>query len=112
MLSIRWTASEGWQAPKIHPIEDLKLHPATSSLHYAFQCFEGTKAYKDKLGRLRLFRPHMNMQRLKRSAARLALPIFDESQAVDVLARFVACEERFVPRYVIAESRDVACFGH
>ena len=98
MLSIPWTASHGWQVPKIHPIEDLKLHPATSSLQYAFQCFEGAKAYKDKAGQLRLFRPNMNMQRLKRSASRLALPIFDETQAVEALAKFVACEERFVPQ--------------
>jgi branched-subunit amino acid aminotransferase/4-amino-4-deoxychorismate lyase len=47
-------------------------------LHYAVECFEGMKAYKGKDGRLRLFRPEMNMDRLARSAARLTLPQFDK----------------------------------
>lgn len=47
-------------------------------LHYAVESFEGMKAYKGKDGRLRLFRPEMNMDRLARSAARLTLPQFDK----------------------------------
>jgi hypothetical protein len=39
------------------------------------QLFEGMKAYKDKQGRVRLFRPMLNMQRMWRSAERLALPV-------------------------------------
>ena len=47
-------------------------------LHYGVECFEGMKAYKGKDGRLRLFRPNMNMDRLARSASRLTLPHFDK----------------------------------
>jgi branched-subunit amino acid aminotransferase/4-amino-4-deoxychorismate lyase len=47
-------------------------------LHYAVECFEGMKAYKGKDGRLRLFRPEMNIDRLARSVARLTLPKFDK----------------------------------
>jgi branched-chain amino acid aminotransferase len=98
MLSVRWTATTGWEAPRIHPLEELRLHPATSSLHYGFQCFEGTKVYKDAAGRLRLFRPDMNMRRLNVSAERLSLPTFDAESAVQLLARFASYEERFVPQ--------------
>ncbi|TNN49728.1 Branched-chain-amino-acid aminotransferase, cytosolic [Liparis tanakae] len=34
MLTIEWSASEGWQAPLIKPFGNLTLHPACSSLHY------------------------------------------------------------------------------
>ncbi len=39
------------------------------------QCFEGLKAYKDKHGNARLFRPDMNMKRMNKSMARLAMPV-------------------------------------
>ena len=33
------------------------------------------KAYKDKNGNIRLFRPMLNMDRMSRSASRLSLPV-------------------------------------
>jgi branched-subunit amino acid aminotransferase/4-amino-4-deoxychorismate lyase len=33
------------------------------------------KAYKDKNGKIRLFRPDMNMARMNRSTERIALPV-------------------------------------
>lgn len=40
-----------------------------------FEIFEGMKAYKDKNGKTRLFRPDKNHERLTKSAQRLALPV-------------------------------------
>ncbi len=37
--------------------------------------FEGMKAYKRQGGRAVLFRPEMNMARMRRSAERVALPV-------------------------------------
>lgn len=37
MLTIEWSATEGWQAPLIKPFGNLSLHPACSSLHYGIQ---------------------------------------------------------------------------
>lgn len=33
------------------------------------------KAYKDEHGKIRLFRPDMNMARMNKSTARIALPV-------------------------------------
>lgn len=33
------------------------------------------KAYKDEHGKIRLFRPDMNMARMNRSTSRIALPV-------------------------------------
>ncbi|QKX56334.1 uncharacterized protein TRUGW13939_03435 [Talaromyces rugulosus] len=97
MLSIEWTASEGWFAPRITPYQNLSLDPATCVLHYAFTCFEGMKAYKDKEGRIRLFRPNKNMERLNQSAARIALPTFDGDAFTKLIAEFVKKDGSFIP---------------
>lgn len=97
MLSIEWTASDGWLAPRITPYQNLSLDPATCVFHYAFEAFEGMKAYKDKDGRVRLFRPEKNMARLNKSAARIALPTFDGEAFTKLIAQFCQLEDRFIP---------------
>ncbi|KAI0178602.1 branched-chain-amino-acid aminotransferase [Hypoxylon sp. FL1284] len=97
MLTIEWTHADGWLAPSIRPYQNLSLDPATCVFHYAFECFEGMKAYKDSQGAIRLFRPDKNMERFNRSAARIALPTFSPTAAIDLIARFAKLEERFIP---------------
>lgn len=55
------------------------------------------KAYKDKSGNVRLFRPDKNMARLNKSVARIALPTFDGKAVIELLRKFVKLEERFIP---------------
>ena len=75
MLTIEYDSSKGWGTPKIVPYGKLSLDPSASVLHYGLECFEGMKAYKDKQGNVRMFRPDMNMKRLASSVERLALPV-------------------------------------
>ncbi|KAK2626193.1 hypothetical protein QTJ16_004455 [Diplocarpon rosae] len=97
MLSLEWTASTGWLAPRITPYQNLSLDPASCVFHYAFECFEGMKAYKDGKGQVRLFRPQKNMSRMNKSSARIALPTFDHSAMIQLISKFVQIEERFIP---------------
>lgn len=66
-----------WGCPEIKPFQSLLLHPFNSSLHYAVQCYEGLKAYKNERGQIRLFRPECNMMRFKHSSKCISLPDFD-----------------------------------
>ncbi|KAK9793128.1 putative Branched-chain amino acid aminotransferase [Seiridium cardinale] len=97
MLTIEWTQQDGWLAPQITPYQNLSLDPATCVFHYAFECFEGMKAYKDKSGNVRLFRPDKNMERFNKSSARIALPTFEPTALIDLIAKFAKLEERFIP---------------
>ncbi|KAJ5889766.1 hypothetical protein N7504_010576 [Penicillium tannophilum] len=97
MISIEWTAEDGWHTPRIVPYQNLSLDPSTCVFHYAFECFEGMKAYKDKTGGTRLFRPNKNMERLNKSSARIALPKFDGDELVKLIGEFVKLEDRFIP---------------
>jgi branched-chain amino acid aminotransferase len=75
MLNIEWNLQDGWSTPIIQPYGKISLEPSAMVFHYSFECFEGLKAYKDKNGRVRLFRPDMNMNRFKLSSKRLTLPV-------------------------------------
>jgi branched-chain amino acid aminotransferase len=97
MLSIEWTAAQGWLPPRITPYQNLSLDPATCVFHYAFECFEGMKAYKNSNGQINLFRPDKNMARLNKSSARIALPTVKPEALLNLISRFVSLEERFIP---------------
>lgn len=97
MLSLEWTASQGWLPPRITPYQNLSLDPATCVFHYAFTAFEGMKAYKDADGNVRLFRPDKNMERLNKSSARLAMPAFDGEAMTKLIGELLKVDDRFIP---------------
>lgn len=97
MLAVEWTKENGWAVPEIRPYGPLQLDPAAVVLHYAFECFEGLKAFKDDKGKVRLFRPDKNMARLNKSCARICLPGFDGDQLTELIGKLVAMEERLIP---------------
>lgn len=97
MLACEWDASSGWAKPKITPYQNLSLDPATCVFHYGFECFEGMKAYKDKAGKTRLFRPEMNVARLARSGSRIALPEFDGKELIKAISEFVRTDADWIP---------------
>ncbi|KAG9310405.1 aminotransferase [Chiua virens] len=88
---------KGWSSPEIKPYGPLSLDPASSCFQYCSNVFEGMKAYLGADGKARLFRPEMNMRRLERSAARLALPPIDGDAVLELIKRFVQTEKRWIP---------------
>ena len=98
MLVIDWSHEAGWDAPRIIPYQPLQLDPASSSLHYALQAFEGMKAYIDDSNNVRLFRPDMNMKRMNNSAHRLLLPTFDGEEFIRCIEAFVRVERDWIPK--------------
>jgi branched-chain amino acid aminotransferase len=65
-----------WQTPQIMPYQAMTIEPSARVFHYGQAVFEGMKAYKDDDGRIFLFRPDQNFNRINKSAARLAIPEF------------------------------------
>ncbi|XP_042325207.1 branched-chain-amino-acid aminotransferase, cytosolic isoform X1 [Sceloporus undulatus] len=116
MLFIEWSLTSGWEAPHIKPLENLSLHPAVSAFHYAveprglteakllqmlwlneYTLFEGMKAYRGVDGKIRLFRPRLNMDRMLRSAVRATLPGFDKEELLECIRKLVEVEKEWVP---------------
>lgn len=97
MLSVTWTADEGWHNPRIEPYGPIPMDPATSVLHYAQEIFEGMKAYRHEDGSVWTFRPEANAERFARSARRLALPEMPVEMFVDSLQALVEIDVDWVP---------------
>lgn len=97
MLTVDWDAESGWGTPQIHPFGPITLDPSACVFHYGFELFEGLKAYRDAKGHLRMFRPNMNMIRMNKSAARIALPTFDGDELIKLIGKLVELDGHFVP---------------
>ncbi|KAH8235593.1 hypothetical protein KR032_003614, partial [Drosophila birchii] len=98
MLKIYYHKSlGGWQRPEITPLENLVMHPAAKVLHYAVELFEGMKAYRGVDGKIRIFRPDMNMNRMNLAAQRSGLPTFEGPEFVKCLSRLLSIDSEWVP---------------
>ncbi|CAL2050755.1 unnamed protein product [Caenorhabditis brenneri] len=97
MMTCDWSQDHGWHHPKIEPIGELKIHPGAKVLHYASELFEGMKAYRGVDNKIRMFRPEMNMARMKRTAIRAALPDFDCEEMIGVLTELLRLDQEWVP---------------
>lgn len=97
MFIMDYEKGKGWHDARIVPFGSLDLHPAETVLHYGSSIFEGMKAYKTEDGQIQLFRPRDNMERLNKSAERLALPTIDEDDLMEALTTYIDMERDYVP---------------
>ena len=86
-----------WGELEIIPYDSFALPPSTTCLHYAQGIFEGCKAYKNKEGKITLFRPEENFKRLNRSAERLCMPTVDEELVLEGLKKLIEIESDWIP---------------
>ena len=64
---------------------------------YDAQLYEGLKAYRGVDGRIRMFRPDRNMERMYNTALRTSLPGFDQQELLKCIKRLVQIEKDWVP---------------
>lgn len=98
MLHVEWSLANGWGKPVISPIKNLEIHPAAKCLHYSVEIFEGMKAYYGVDGKIRLFRPDLNINRFFKSTIRSALPEFDKEELMKCLKKLVSIEKDWIPK--------------
>jgi branched-chain amino acid aminotransferase len=92
MIRASWTAEAGWSAPTLQPYGPISLAPTASCLHYATECFEGMKLYRGHDGKLRLFRPTLNCNRMLMSTNRIALPAFPPAELLKLIVKLCATD--------------------
>lgn len=85
-----------WGSPEIVPYGPFPMAPSASVLHYGQAVFEGMKAYKDNSGDVWLFRPDQNIQRMNKSAERLAIPEFPEHLFHEGLLKLVDMDRDWI----------------
>ncbi|CCH42546.1 Branched-chain-amino-acid aminotransferase,mitochondrial [Wickerhamomyces ciferrii] len=98
MLQIKWNDKEGWASPQIIPYGPLSLDPSACVFHYAFELFEGLKAYRDSNDQIRMFRPDKNMIRMNNSADRIVLPTFDGEELIKSIGELIKLDKHLIPK--------------
>ncbi|NIA08565.1 MAG: branched-chain amino acid aminotransferase [Nitrospiraceae bacterium] len=97
MFLMDYTEGLGWHHARIVPYGNFPLDPAAACLHYGQSIFEGLKAYQGKDGRIKLFRPRDNMERLNRSAWRMCMPQIDKEESLEAIKALIRIDRRWVP---------------
>jgi branched-chain amino acid aminotransferase len=86
-----------WEKPQIVPFQNLSLSPATNFIHYGQSIFEGLKAFKCEDGKIRVFRPDANFNRMNLSAERLCMPQIPKEIFIDGLKELLLLEKDWIP---------------
>ena len=137
VYSARYGDNNDWigtysEKPHTTPAEESKLSPeATASLlasrnsfpelplvnytsQYGLGCFEGLKAFPQKDGSLKLFRPDENAKRMRRSMEGLLMPGFPEKLFVDAVVEVVRRNRKlgYAPVFDPAWAKENFTSGH
>ena len=86
-----------WGDFRIVPFDYLPMHPAMSSIHYGQSIFEGLKARKNDKNEIVIFRPEKNLERLNRSAVRMAMPQISEELFFQALDELLKLDNQWIP---------------
>ncbi|NLP14138.1 MAG: branched-chain amino acid aminotransferase [Clostridium sp.] len=97
MFVMDYTEGKGWHDPRIVPYGPISLEPSAMIFHYGQAVFEGLKAYKSADGKVLLFRPKKNMERINISNDRLCIPPIDVDFAVEACKTLVNLEKDWIP---------------
>ncbi|MBV7276267.1 branched-chain amino acid aminotransferase [Clostridium thailandense] len=94
----RWKDGK-WDEGQLVEDNMITISEASTSLHYGQQCFEGLKAYRTKDGRIQLFRPDRNAERMQDSCRRILMPEVSVEKFIDACVKVVKANEHYVPPY-------------
>lgn len=88
-----------WDEGTLIEDSNIVLNESAGVLQYAQTCFEGMKAYTTVDGKVVVFRPDMNAERMSDTAKRLEMPVFPEDRFVEAVEQVVKANLKFVPPY-------------
>ena len=88
-----------WDEGKLVEDNMLTISEASTALHYGQECFEGLKAYRTKDGKIQIFRPDQNANRMNNTNRRIMMPQIPVEKFVDACAQVVKANEAYVPPY-------------
>lgn len=88
-----------WQEGQLITDEAISIHEGAPSIHYAQQCFEGMKAQTAADGRVLLFRPELNSERMNSAAPRLLMPQVPKELFIEAVEETVRANYAWIPPY-------------
>lgn len=94
----KWVNGE-WDDGELIESSSVTVSEGAPALHYAQQCFEGMKAQTAEDGRVLLFRPNLNAERMHRTAERLLMPPVSDSLFINAVEQAVRANYRWIPPF-------------
>lgn len=91
------TGGGQWETCEAKPYGNLSLEPSSTILNYGQGIFEGIKAYRTEQGRIVIFRPHKNGQRMADGARRMLMPPVPTQVFVEAVSLAVRENAQWVP---------------
>ena len=88
-----------WGEIEVCSDEYLKLHMAATCLHYGQEAFEGLKAYRCPDGKVRIFRPEENAERLQSTCRGIMMPEVPTELFVEMVKKVVRLNQEWIPTY-------------
>ncbi len=88
-----------WGKLELSSEETLNIHMAATCLHYGQEAFEGLKAFRGKDGKIRVFRPEANAERLQSTCDGILMPLLPTEKFIEAVKMVVKANERFIPPY-------------
>lgn len=88
-----------WDEGVLTEDANVVINECAGVLQYAQTCFEGMKAYTTENGKIVVFRPDLNAQRMEDSCKRLEMPVFPKDRFVDAVVQTVKANAAYVPPF-------------
>ena len=97
---LRMTWKDGkWSKPKFVKEPWINMHIGAACLHYGQECFEGIKAFRQKDGKIAIFRPDENAKRMYRTAERTCMPPIPVDTFIECCKAVVKKNADYIPPY-------------
>ena len=97
MFVMEYDEGKGWHSWRVEPHAPFLIEPASAVLHYAQMMFEGMKAYRKLDGSIQLFRPDMNIARMKNTCERMCMPEVPGDLFMAGLKAVIEADKDWVP---------------
>ncbi len=97
MFIMDYSTELGWHDARIVPYGEISLSPAAMVFHYGQEMFEGMKAYRAADGRVLLFRPQKNIERMNNTNERMCIPKVDPDFVLEALSQLIMVDQDWIP---------------
>ena len=97
MVTVDYSDDKGWHNAQLVPYGPICLDPAAMVFHYGQELFEGMKAYPAADGRVLLFRPEKNAERMIRSCERMCMALLPTEDFIQCVEALVNADRDWIP---------------
>jgi branched-chain amino acid aminotransferase len=109
-----WTKDGKWEKGALTTDKNITIHEGSNVFHYGQALFEGLKAYKQKDGKVVLFRPDLNFERINNGLERIVAPKISQEDFFYGVESVVKANVDDIPEYGLEQSLYIRPFviGH